>query len=66
MTVSQVAAFLNCSQTHVRNLYDEGLLEGKDISINSNRMTLRFFRESVARYQENKMNEAKHGTNLNR
>jgi hypothetical protein len=65
MTVSQVAAFLNCSEAHVVNLYDEGKLEGNDISIIPSRRTLRFFRESVARYDQS-LNEAKTEKKFNR
>jgi hypothetical protein len=53
MTVAQVAAFLNCSENHVRNLHDCGELEGKDIAApGSDRQTLRIFRESVAAFED--------------
>jgi hypothetical protein len=52
MRVDQVAAYLNCSDQHVRNLYDCGELNGKDISLpGSVREHLRIFRSSVADYE---------------
>jgi excisionase family DNA binding protein len=54
MTVAQVATYLNCSENHVRNLYDEGKLEGKDIALADTRQALRIFRDSVAEYETKK------------
>jgi hypothetical protein len=50
MRIDQVSTFLNCSENHVRNLYDEGKLEGKNIALSSSRQSLRIFRDSVDEY----------------
>lgn len=57
MRVDQVATFLNCSEQHVRNLYEEGKLEGKNIALNISRQSLRIFRDSVDEYLTNKERE---------
>lgn len=58
MTVDQVADYLNCDPKHVTNLYEEGVLAGKDIaSGDSTKRCLRFTREAVAAFEEQAKNK---------
>jgi excisionase family DNA binding protein len=54
MRIDQVAAYLNCSENHVRNLFEEGRLEGVNIALSSSRQSLRIFRDSLAEYESQK------------
>lgn len=51
MRIDQVAAHLNCSCNHVRNLVEEGQLEAINIAPNKPREHLRITRDSVAKFQ---------------
>lgn len=50
MRIDQVAAFLNVSDDHVRDLIDEGRLEAHPINPGSAKKHFRIPRESVARF----------------
>jgi hypothetical protein len=52
MTIAQVAAFLNCSENHVRNLCDQGKLITTNIALAGTRETLRITRDSVAQFDK--------------
>lgn len=51
MRLDQVAAHLNCSAQHVRNLIEEGKLQAINIAPGKPRKHLRINRDSVAKFK---------------